>query len=72
MLPQVSYEDDFLDMYGECMSTEKATVNNPRCRCLKTGWLGRKCPNWKPLGARGPDDLLKWVRENADTYLNGS
>jgi len=47
--------DYLLDHYGTC-------VRGPDCYwgvdrhskfdgCLKTGWKGRGCPHWRPLGA---------------------
>ena len=42
----------FLDNYGTCRL-------NSECRCLRTGWLGRRCPEWSPLGITNWDDLVR-------------
>ncbi len=46
--------DYLLDNYGECRR------GNPHCGhhgCRKTGWRGRLCPHWSPLGATTWDEL---------------
>ena len=42
--------DYWLDNYGTCTIAP--------CTCLKDGWLGRRCGNWKPLGVRSLAALL--------------
>lgn len=41
-----------LDNYGIC-------TRDADCQCLKPSrlWLGRGCPNWRPLGATNFDQL---------------
>lgn len=37
--------------YGACKSA--------KCFCLTNGWLGTKCVNWKPFGAKTFEELGK-------------
>lgn len=54
-------EGDFLDLYGNC--------GRKHCICLDMkhplhrGWLGRRCADWTPLGAKSWDDLRRMARE---------
>ena len=54
MLARNDLPDYVADNYGEC-SLE-------RCACLRTGWTGRGCQNWKPVQARDWDELLVEMR----------
>lgn len=47
--------DDLLDVYGQCAAKP--------CACLKSAWLGRACPHWKPNGAKTVKELLAMARE---------
>jgi len=57
-------EDYFLDYYGKC--------NLDPCLCIPSvknedgrfggAWVGRKCPDWVPLGAKNFDELMEWMR----------
>lgn len=51
--PDAAY---FLDHYGECT----ALPAKP-CVCLRAGWQGRDCPNWKPWGVRSADELMVYA-----------
>lgn len=39
------------DNYGICIADV--------CMCLKTGWRGRNCDNWKAVNAKNCDELIK-------------
>lgn len=43
--------DYYLNNYGTCSITP--------CSCLKTGWLGTLCYNWKPLGVKSLEELTQ-------------
>jgi hypothetical protein len=53
--------DYLLDNYGECTRGADCywgkDTRGKRNGCLLTGWLGRKCPHWRPLGATTWDEL---------------
>ena len=46
-----------LDNYGECALGSARCYHGPGPQCLKLGWRGRACENWKPLGARTLKDF---------------
>ena len=57
-------EDYFLDHYGKC--------NLDPCLCIPSiknefprfggAWVGRKCPDWVPLGAKSHEDLVAYLK----------
>lgn len=46
--------DYLLDNYGICDRGANCYWGNG---CLKTGWRGRLCPHWQPLGATSLEAL---------------
>ncbi len=54
------------DNYGRCRVEP--------CRCLRPGstWLGRACPNWKPVKARTWDELRDEQRRFAASIQGGA
>jgi hypothetical protein len=44
-------EEYIADHYGICIADV--------CKCLKTGWMGRNCDNWRPVNAKNWDELIK-------------
>jgi hypothetical protein len=47
-----------LDNYGACELGSAQCYHGPGPQCLKRGWRGRACENWKPLGARTLEEFL--------------
>ena len=45
-----SEADHIADNYGHC-------VLDANCTCLKKGWRGRLCQNWRPVTARTWEEL---------------
>lgn len=47
---------DYLhDTYGICAAD--------KCKCLKSGWYGRECPNWTPIGLNSFEEMIAKARE---------
>jgi len=47
----MSEEADYIAQnYGHC-------AMGAYCTCLKKGWRGRFCPQWRPVAARSWDEL---------------
>ena len=45
--------------YGTCLASTA-------CKCLKTGWLGTGCPNWRPLQSKTYADMIKEMSFDKD------
>jgi len=51
----VSDEADYIAQnYGHCAMGDY-------CTCLKKGWRGRFCPQWRPVAARTWDELKELI-----------
>lgn len=54
---KASVAEYLADNYGEC-------IKLPDCECHKQHvWLGRRCANWKPIGARSWEELKAMIRK---------
>jgi hypothetical protein len=57
-----------LDTYGECSMGLECSCIQPIKKTSPVEfptWLGRYCPNWKPLGATTHEELLDWFKKNS-------
>jgi hypothetical protein len=52
--------DYFLDHYSTC--DLGADCYWSKFGCLRTGWRGRQCKHWHPLGVRSLEELMQWMR----------
>lgn len=61
MLARNDLSDYLLDTYGECARGADCYWGRNAFGqfdgCLKTGWSGRSCKHWKPLGAQTYEEL---------------
>jgi hypothetical protein len=56
-----NFSDYLLDNYGECDRNEGCYWGKDKFGnfngCLRTGWKGRACKHWRPLGATTLEQL---------------
>lgn len=60
---QITFKEYLLDHYGHCDRTAECYSGIDAFGrfngCLKTGWKGRACKHWRPLGAETFDELRR-------------
>lgn len=61
MVAKNDVADYLLDNYGTCSRGADCYWGHDTMGrydgCLKTGWIGRACPHWKPIGATTLEEL---------------
>ncbi len=74
MLARNDLSDYLLDNYGECDRGANCYWGRDALGrfngCLKTGWRGRACNHWHPLGAQTLDELKTMLTVEQGASLN--